>query len=271
MNRDQRIGNSASMSRRRFLQGLAALGAFAGLDRFGTLAWAAGAAEAPQALRGTEFNLDIAPTAVNMTGASRIATAVNGQVTAPILYWRQGDTVTLRVTNRLPAISSIHWHGILLPAGMDGVPGLSFNGIAPGETFVYRFEVKQSGTYWYHSHSRFQEQSGLYGPLIIEPRNGERVRSDREHVVMLSDWTDDDPEKLFAKLKKMSDFFNFNQPTAVDFMRDVSKIGLAGAIEKRGMWNRMRMRPTDFSDITGVARSGVSFTYLMNGRSPARN
>ncbi len=271
MHRDVSSVKSPNVLRRRLLRGLGALGACAGLEPYGTLAWAAGESRAPTALRGNEFNLEIAPTTVNITGAPRIATAVNGQVPAPILYWCQGDIVTLRVTNRLPAISSIHWHGILVPAGMDGVPGLSFNGIAPGETFVYRFEVKQSGTYWYHSHSRFQEQSGLYGPLIIEPRGGERVRSDREHVVMLSDWTDDNPETLFAKLKKMSDFFNFNQPTAGDFIRDVSRMGLAAAVEKRSMWNRMRMRPTDFSDITGVTRSGVSFTYLMNGNSPSKN
>ncbi|WP_211097252.1 copper resistance system multicopper oxidase [Herbaspirillum sp. ST 5-3] len=271
MKHDARSDNMPDLQRRRLLLRLGALGAYAGIAPYATMAWAAGRGEGPQVLRGNEFNLEIAPTAVNLTGVPRIATAVNHQVPAPILHWRQGDTITLRVTNRLPAISSIHWHGILVPAGMDGVPGLSFNGIAPGETFVYRFQAKQSGTYWYHSHSRFQEQSGLYGPLIIEPRGGERVRTDREHVVMLSDWTDVDPESLFAKLKKMSDFFNFNQPTAAEFMRDVAKMGLAGAIEKRSMWNQMRMLPTDFSDITGASRSGVSFTYLVNGHSASMN
>ncbi len=271
MNHDERSNNMPDPVRRRLLCGLGALGAYAGLTPYAPLAWAAGETESPQVLRGTEFHLEIAPTTVNMTGVPRIATAVNRQVPAPILHWRQGDTITLRVTNQLPAISSIHWHGILVPAGMDGVPGLSFNGIAPGETFIYRFPVKQSGTYWYHSHSRFQEQSGLYGPLIIEPQGGERVRSDREHVVMLSDWTDDDPESLFAKLKKSSDFFNFNQPTVDNFMRDIAKMGLAGAIEMRSMWNQMRMLPTDFSDITGATRSGVSFTYLVNGHSPPMN
>ncbi len=271
MNHDERSNNLPDPVRRRLLRGLGALGAYAGLAPYASMAWAAGEAENPLVLRGTEFHLEIAPTAVNMTGVPRIATAVNRQVPAPILHWRQGDTITLRVTNRLPAISSIHWHGILVPAGMDGVPGLSFNGIAPGETFIYRFQVKQSGTYWYHSHSRFQEQSGLYGPLVIEPQGGERVRSDREHVVMLSDWTDEDPESLFAKLKKSSDFFNFNQPTVGNFMRDVSTMGLARAIEMRSMWNQMRMLPTDFSDITGATRSGVSFTYLVNGHSPSMN
>ncbi len=271
MKRDFSQHGGANLWRRRFLQGLGSVGAAAGLGPVGGFAWAAGEAEPPRVLRGTEFNLDIAPTPVNITGAPRIATAVNGQVPAPILYWRQGDTITLRVTNRMPDISSIHWHGILLPAGMDGVPGLSFNGIAPGETFVYRFDVKQSGTYWYHSHSRFQEQAGLYGPIVIEPRGGERVRADREHVVMLSDWTDDEPEHLFALLKKSSDFFNFNRPTVGDFMRDVSEMGLGQAVEKRKMWSTMRMMPTDFSDITVATRSGVSFAYLVNGHSAERN
>lgn len=247
--------------RRRMMQALGA----AGLASFAGLAWASERRER-QILRGTDFNLEIGPTPVNITGADRIATAINGQIPAPTLSWREGDTVTLRVTNRLPVASSIHWHGILVPAQMDGVPGLSFNGIAPGETFVYQFEVKQSGTYWYHSHSRFQEQTGVYGPIVIEPRGGERVRADSEHVVMLSDWTDNSPESVYAKLKKMSDFFNFNQPTAGDFMRDVSKMGLNKAIERRGMWNQMRMLPTDFADVTAAG-----LTYLINGQSAERN
>ncbi len=257
--------------RRRLLKGAGAVGTFVGLGTAGRFAWSAGTSAQSSALRGTEFALEIAPTPVNITGAPRIATAVNGQVPAPTLYWREGDTITLRVTNRLPVSTSIHWHGILLPANMDGVPGLSFEGIAPGETFVYRFEVKQSGTYWYHSHSGFQEQTGLYGPIVIEPRGGERVQADREHVVLLSDWTDAKPENLFAKLKKSSDFFNFNQPTVGGFMRDVSRMGLGAALEKRKMWNQMRMLPTDFSDVTAAAGTGAAFTYLVNGQSSSKN
>ncbi len=262
----------ALLSRRAFLQQLGSVSAAVWALSSSRLAWSAEAVTRPvlQSLRGTEFHLEIAPTPINLTGAPRTATAVNGQVPAPALYWREGDTVTLHVTNRLPFISSIHWHGILLPAGMDGVPGLSFTGIAPGETFSYRFPVKQSGTFWYHSHSRFQEQTGLYGPIVITPREGERVRADREHVVMLSDWTDADPEALFAKLKKMSDFFNVNQPTVGEFLRDVSQTGLAGALEKRRMWSRMRMLPTDFSDVTGATRLG-GLHYLVNGQAPAMN
>lgn len=222
-------------------------------------------------LRGTEFDLEIGPTPVNFTGTAQVATAVNGQVPAPILYWREGDTITLRVTNRLPVTSSIHWHGILVPAGMDGVPGISFAGIPPGQTFVYRFQVKQSGTFWYHSHSEFQEQSGLAGPIVIEPRNGERVKVDRDYVVMLSEWVDGDPAKVFAKLKKMSDFFNMNQPTVGQFVSDVRKNGLSAALDKRKMWNQMRMMPTDFSDVTASRNLGVRMAYLINGMPADKN
>jgi CopA family copper-resistance protein len=254
--------------RRRLVGGL---GAVVGLGGLGPRAWAAIPDGASQELRGTEFNLEIANTPVNITGVASVATTVNGRVPGPVLHWREGDTVTIRVTNRLPVTTSIHWHGILLPAAMDGVPGLSFPGIAPGETFVYSFPVKQSGTYWYHSHSGFQEQTGLYGPIVIAPKNGERVRADREHVVLLSDWTDSKPESLFRKLKQMSDFFNFNQPTAVDFFRDVNAMGFSKAVEKRKMWNQMRMMPTDFGDVNAAPQSGQRFTYLMNGQVADRN
>ncbi len=144
-------------------------------------------AEGGAILSGTEFQLEIGASQVNFTGESRPTTVVYGQLPAPLLRWRQGDTVSIRVTNRLPTPTSIHWHGMILPANMDGVPGISFPGIGPSETFEYRFPVTQAGTYWYHSHSRFQEQIGLYGPIVIEPRAGERRHSDRDHVVLLSD------------------------------------------------------------------------------------
>jgi CopA family copper-resistance protein len=183
-----------------------------------------------------------------------------------VLRMREGESVVLRVRNALPTSTSIHWHGILLPTGMDGVPGLSFDGIDPGETFEYRFDLKQSGTYWYHSHTRFQEQSGLYGPIVIEPLGGERFPTQRDHVVMLSDWSDEDPETIFGNLKKMADFYNFNEPTAIDFTRDVSRMGLRNALAKRRMWNEMRMSPTDLGDVTGHA-----YTYLINGATPSDN
>jgi len=259
-------------SRRRFIQGLAAGGAVLGMPSLLKPVWAGEAAGSTATgmapvLTGTEFNLTIAETAVNFTGTPRMATTINGSIPAPILRWREGDTITLRVTNHLPVSSSIHWHGIILPYQMDGVPGISFEGIAPGETFVYRFKLQQSGTYWYHSHSAFQEQTGMYGAIIIDPAEGNRqIRADRDYVVQLSDWTDDAPTDVFAKLKKMSDYYNFNQPTAGDFFRDVADQGLGTALDKRRMWNRMRMSPADLADV-----SAYTYTFLMNGTTPAGN
>ncbi len=234
------------------------------------LSWGAAAEDsanaAPAVLRGTEFHLEIAERLVNFTGLTRRATVVNGQLPAPLLYWRQGDTVTIRVTNRLRAPTSIHWHGMILPANMDGVPGLSFAGIAPGETFTYRFPVSQAGTYWYHSHSRFQEQIGLYGPIVIAPRGGERNPADREHVVLLSDWTDLDPERIYRLLKVQSDYFNYGKRTVAEFFADVRKQGLSQTLAERRMWGEMRMSPTDLVDVSGHA-----YTYLMNGATPAAN
>lgn len=254
------------LSRRRFVQGLALGGTAALLGGFAKPSRALVESNKAHALSGTEFKLEVTEMPVDYTGASRLATTVNGQLPGPLLRWREGTTVTLHVTNRMRVPTSIHWHGILLPAGMDGVPGVSFPGIAPGETFTYRFPVRQSGTYWYHAHSRFQEQTGLYGALVIDPAQGERVRADRDYVVMLNDWTDMDPERIFAVLKKRSDYFNVNHPTVPEFLRDASKLGLAGALRERAMWNRMRMSPRDLIDVGGFA-----YTYLMNGTTPAGN
>ncbi|BBD80165.1 copper resistance system multicopper oxidase [Aerosticca soli] len=259
--------SAADLSRRRFVQGVALGGAVAGLGLLRpSKVWALTSPGQPTVLSGTDFHLEVAETPVNYTGAPRMAITVNGSLPGPILRWKEGTTVTLRVTNRLHSQTSIHWHGILLPFQMDGVPGIAFDGIAPGETFVYRFEVRQSGTYWYHSHSRFQEQTGLFGPLVIEPAGPERYPTDRDYVVMLNDWTDEDPEHIFAKLKKQSDYFNFTQPTVPDFFRDVREKGLSQALAKRKMWNQMRMNPTDLSDV-----GGYTYTYLMNGAAPAGN
>ena len=253
--------------RRRFLQALGAVAGLAGLSPGALFA----APEDRRALRGSNFDLEIGPAAVNFTGADRIATVVNGQLPAPTLYWTEGDTVTIRVTNRLPTVSSIHWHGILLPPEMDGVPGLSFAGIEPGQTFTYRFDVKQSGTYWYHSHSAFQEQTGLYGPIVVIPKGGERVAADRDYVVMLSDWTDEKPERVLANLKKMSDFFNNKQPTFGEFVRDVQTMGFSAAVDKRKMWNQMRMMPNDFSDVTASRNISGALRYLINGATAEMN
>ncbi len=254
-------------NRRRFVQGLVAGGALAATPRWlhAALNDMTELGSAP-VLSGREINLVIAETRVNFTGVSRMATTINGSIPAPTLRLREGDEVTIRVSNNLPVSTSIHWHGILLPYQMDGVPGISFRGIAPGETFIYRFTLRQSGTYWYHSHSGFQEMTGMYGALIIEPREGERHQADQDFVVELSDWTDEEPMHAFSKLKVQSDVYNFSQPTFFDFTADVSKMGLQAALEKRQMWNRMRMNPTDLADL-----SAATFTYLMNGTTPAGN
>ena len=213
-------------------------------------------------LSGTEFDLTIAHTLVNISGTEKHATTINGTVPGPTLHWREGDTVTIRVKNLLPEETSLHWHGIILPYQMDGAPQISFNGIAPGETFTYQFKVKQSGTYWYHSHSEMQEQTGLYGAIVITPAKLEPIESDRDYLVLLSDWTDEDPMAVFANLKKESAYYNLNQPTVVAFFRDVTNEGLGSAVEKRHMWNMMRMNRTDLADI-----SALTYTYLVNGHN----
>lgn len=195
-----------------------------------------------------------------------MALTVNGSVPSPTLRWREGDTVTVRVANTLGEDTSIHWHGILVPANQDGVPGLSFDGIRPGETHTYRFDVRQGGTYWYHSHSRFQEQRGVYGALLVDPLEPEPFSYDRDHVVILSDWTDEDPERVYRKLKKQADYYNFSQPTLGDFLRDVGSRGWGAAVAERAAWGQMRMNRTDLADVTDT-----TYTYLMNGQPPAAN
>ena len=260
----------ASPSRRHFVQGLA-LGAAALAT--GTLRMPAHARERVAAVPGTElsgsaFQLDIGQSLVNFTGRPRQAITVNHQLPGPVLRWREGDTVTLRVANHLPpgVQTSIHWHGILLPSNMDGVPGMSFDGIMPGESYLYRFTLKQSGSYWYHSHSLHQEQAGLYGAIIVDPREPAPYHWDREHVVLLSDWADLDPADLFARLKKAPHHDNWYKPTVADFFRDVRREGLSATLADRRAWGRMRMTPSDLSDV-----NGHTYTYLMNGAAPAGN
>ena len=251
-------------SRRRFVQGLA--GSALAVIRARHFDCAA-AADSPATdttgpvLSGTDFNLEIGALPVNLTGQPGIATVVNGRLPAPLLRWREGDIVTLRVSNRLSAPTSIHWHGMILPADMDGVPGLSFDGIAPGATYVYRFKVNQSGTYWYHSHSRFQEQTGLYGPIVIEPRRGERHRTDREHVVLLSEWTDLDPEHIYRTLKRQGNYFNFGgAPRVISSTMCASRAGnrrsKIGACGDRCGWTRQtsRMSPGTPTPTFSMAR-----------------
>jgi len=255
----------ADPGRRRFVLGAAATGLVGGLGRWQP-ASAGDDSRVLTHLKGTDFALTIGPLPVQITDRKRVAVAVNGSLPAPVLHWQEGDTVTLRVTNQLTESTSIHWHGILLPTGMDGVPGLSFPGIGPRETFTYQFPVRQSGTYWYHSHSGFQEQLGHYGALVIQPREPDPVTADRDYVVLLSDWTDENPARVLAKLKKQSDYYNFNQPTLGDLFRDARREGLSAALAERSMWGEMRMNRTDLADV-----SGYTYTYLMNGQAPAEN
>jgi CopA family copper-resistance protein len=215
---------------------------------------------------GESVSLNIAPMAINITGQPRVASAANASVPGPCLRLREGAVLTARVTNRLSEATSIHWHGIRLPSNQDGVPGLSFGGIAPGTTFTYQFPISQSGTYWYHSHSNMQEQTGLYGPLILVPRDPEPYRFDRDYVVMLSDWTDEDPMAVLSNLKQESDYYDYQRRTLGSFVGDAEQLGLRAAFKDRGMWGRMRMSPTDLMDVTGA-----TYTFLINGQPPAAN
>ncbi|MEN5224536.1 copper resistance system multicopper oxidase [Pseudomonas asiatica] len=253
-------------TRRSFVKGLAATGLLGGLGMWRTPVWAVTSPGQPNVLSGTDFDLYIGELPVNITGAARTAMAINGSIPGPILRWREGDTVTLRVRNRLQQDTSIHWHGIILPANMDGVPGLSFHGIAPDGMYEYKFKVQQNGTYWYHSHSGFQEQVGVYGALVIDAKDPEPFTYDRDYVVMLSDWTDEDPAGVLSKLKKQSDYYNYHKRTVGDFVNDVSEMGWSAAVADRKMWAEMKMSPTDLADV-----SGYTYTYLMNGQAPDGN
>ncbi len=253
-------------SRRTFVKSLAAGGAVAGLGLWQQPVWALTSPGQPTVLSGTEFDLTIDSMSVDFTGKRRTAMAINGSIPGPLLRWREGDTVTLRVRNRLPHDTSIHWHGILLPANMDGVPGFSFAGIAPDGMYEYRFKVVQSGTYWYHSHSGFQEQLGVYGALIIDPKEPDPFSYDRDYVVFLSDWTDESPARVLAKLKKRSDYYNRGRRTLGDFIDDVADNGWSDTVSERWAWAKMNMSPTDLADI-----SGATYTYLLNGQAPDGN
>ncbi|MGH8085854.1 MAG: copper resistance system multicopper oxidase [Lysobacter sp.] len=266
---DRRLSN---VSRRRFVQGLAAGGAVAGLGLWPRQSWAQHSYGQPNVLSGTHFNLNIGETPMNFTGLTRPAITVNGTLPAPLLRWREGDTVTLDVANTLPQGSihghqtSIHWHGLLLPASMDGVPGLSFDGINRNEAYRYQFHLRQNGTYWYHSHSAFQEQAGLYGAIIIDAAEPEPFRYDRDYVILLSDWTDLDPTLLFDRLKKMAGYDNYYKRTVGDFFDSVRERGLSATLQDRKAWGEMRMTPTDLSDV-----NATTYTYLMNGQTGLGN
>ncbi|ACB77666.1 copper resistance system multicopper oxidase [Opitutus terrae] len=265
-----RVPRWAEHSRRDFLTAAGKLALCAALARIAP-GWAQAPHEghrprstAPADANGAVKVLDLSISEVPLPIGERIGhvVAVNGSLPAPALRFREGDELELRVSNQLDEQASIHWHGLLVPAPMDGVPGVSFKGIEAGETFVYRFPVKQYGTYWYHSHSAMHEQLGQYGPIIIDPIKPEPFAYDREHVVVLSDWTFTHPHVLFAKLKKRSNFSNMQRRTAVDFFNDAARKGWDEAWEDWSSWARMRMDPTDIADLTGS-----HFTYLLNGRT----
>ena len=217
-------------------------------------------------LSGEVINLVISERSFTLNGRTGTALTINGTIPGPLIRLKEGQEVTLRVTNQLDESSSIHWHGILLPSHMDGVPGVSFGGIQPGTTFTYHFPVTQSGTYWYHSHTGGQELQGMYGPMIIDPIDPEPCRYDREYVVMLSEWSRESAEAMLDNLKKFSGYYNFQKRDAGEFFSDASTWGLWPTLQSYVRWDKMRMDPTDFADVTGS-----TFTFLMNGVSPAGN
>lgn len=257
------------ISRRKLLGNTLAAGS---MGAFSALlpAWARSAGRTDltgmKALSGQIMNLSVSNSHQYIDGKAGHAVLVNGQLPAPLLRWREGDEVTIRVQNNLAQDTSIHWHGILLPYQMDGVPGVSFPGIKPGETFTYHFPLLQSGTYWYHTHSGLQEQLGHYGPIIIEPDGEDPVAYDRDLVILLSDWTFENPHRIFAKLKKMSEVYNFQQRTLSDFFDEAGTEGLHATLAERMMWGAMRMNRTDIADVTGA-----TYTFLTNGHSPVEN
>ena len=256
------------MKRRRLLRSVASAGGVALLNAF-VPAWA----RDMQVLRETPgpaigpmtFDLVIRAHRLEIAGSTGNVTSINNTVPGPLLEWVEGRDVVLNVTNEMNEDTSLHWHGILLPFEMDGVPGVTFRGIKPGTTFQYRFPVKQSGTYWYHSHSGLQEQTGVYGPLVVHPREPDPVTYDRDYVVMLSDWSFEDPHQVMKNLKKMSDYYNFQQFSLTELYGN-DEMSAAEALKTKLAWDRMRMMLTDILDVTGA-----TYTYLMNGLHPAGN
>jgi CopA family copper-resistance protein len=258
-----------TVSRRQLLERAGALGLGAVMARFLPIyAWAGGGAALAQTARAgtTTMDLTIRDLDVVFAGRRGHGMSINGTIPGPLIRLREGGDAILRVSNALNETTSIHWHGLILPPEMDGVPGVSFAGIKPRETFEYRFPVRQYGTYWYHSHSGGQEQMGVYGPLIIDPAEPEPFKYDRDYVVMLSDWSFTHPMELLDKLKARSNYFNYQRRTVGDFVSDVARNGLGPTVEERLMWMQMRMDPTDLLYITCA-----TYTYLMNGQDPMGN
>ncbi len=240
------------------------------MERFTPSVWKTAVAtialwlSATAGIQAGTYDLTIGEKTINVTGQDRPALAINDTIPGPVLRFTEGEDLVINVTNTLDVDTSIHWHGLILPFEQDGVPGISFDGIKPGTTHTYRFPAQQSGTYWYHSHSGLQEQSGVYGSIVIEPKKREPFRFDRDYVVVLSDWQDTKPERILGNLKKMPDYYNYSQRTVGDFFKDVSRMGFAAAFEDRRMWGDMRMTPTDIADVSG-------YTFLVNGKNTDQN
>ena len=211
-----------------------------------------------------EYNLTVDPVMIDTGTFTRSGVGYNGASPGPVLRFKEGEDVTINVTNNLSEKTSIHWHGLILPYQQDGVPGISYNGIEPGETFTYQFPIVQSGTYWFHSHSPFQEPDGAYGAIVIEPKGREPYRYDREYVVQLTDAHPHSGQRIMRNLKLMPDYYNRKQRTIADFFSDASKSGFQAALKDRMDWGDMRMMPNDIEDLQG-------FTPLINGKSAAQN
>lgn len=261
------MDSSFSPDRRRLLKGAALGGLAFGLQGLFP-AWARtftpGIAPDMPTLSGGEIRLTVGHSAFTVGGRTGHATTINGTLPAPLIRLREGQNVRIAVTNNLPEDTSIHWHGVLLPFQMDGVPGVSFPGIRPGETFVYDFPIRQSGTYWYHSHSGLQEQEGHYGPLIFDPADADPVQYDREHVIVLSDWSFLHAHQIFNRLKQEPGYFNRQRMTLAGQLSGDPEHQMPQS--ERMMWARMRMDPTDILDVTGA-----TYTYLINGHGPQEN
>jgi CopA family copper-resistance protein len=264
------MNDSGGISRRDFIKATATGLFLAGLHLALPLpVWAGSVASGINNIKSKKsYDLAIGYSPLRIDGRKAVSTGINGTVPGPLVRLREGDTVNLRVTNELHDTehASIHWHGILVPFPMDGVPGVNFAGIGPGDNYQYRYKVKQAGTYWYHSHSGFQEQTGTYGPMIIDPIDGEPFHYDRDHVLVLSDWSFEDPETIFRKINLMGDYYNYQKQTLIDFFKDVSQKGFKSTMADRLAWGKMRMSPVDLADVTGA-----TYTYLMNGNSPGMN
>jgi len=257
---------TTNITRRRLLHGAGALGALAAME--GLLPPYARAALAlpNQGEKPDVVDLVISENPFMIGSRKAKALTINGTVPGPLVRLREGHDTILRVTNHLKESTSIHWHGVLVPTEMDGVPGVSFPGIEAGKTFEYRYTPKQNGTYWYHSHTGTQEQVGVYGPMIIDPAQVDPVEYDREYIVMFSDWTFESPQSIMRKLKAQNDYFNYQQQTLGTFIKDAKEKGFSNAWDEYRMWSQMRMSPTDISDVTGSV-----YTYLLNGMTSDAN